>query len=153
VASLGFNYDPGRWFAMAEASRTRSRSLLGATRSVYASAGWRQDAFTPYVAWSHVRAVSPTADPGLPLGGLPPQVAAQAAVLNGILAKILATVPQQTSSSAGLRWDLGTDMAAKLQYDRIIPQGGSRGTLINQTPGFVSGRTAHVVSVAFDFVY
>jgi hypothetical protein len=153
VASLGFNYDPGRWFAMAEASRTRSHSLLGATRSVYASAGWRQDAFTPYVAWSHVRAVSPTADPGLPLGGLPPQVAAQAAVLNGILAKILATVPQQTSSSAGLRWDLGTDMAAKLQYDRIIPQGGSRGTLINQTPGFVSGRTAHVVSVAFDFVY
>jgi hypothetical protein len=153
VASLGFNYDPGSWFAMAEASRTRSHSLLGATRSVYASAGWRQGAFTPYVVWSHVRAVSPTTDPGLPLGGLPPQLAGQAAVLNGILGRMLATIPQQASRSAGLRWDLGTDMAAKLQYDRVTPQGGSRGTLINETPGFASGRTAHVVSVAFDFVY
>jgi len=153
VASLGVNYDPGSWFAMAEASRTHSRSLLGATRSVYASAGWRQGAFTPYLSWSRVRAASPTADPGLALDALPPALAGQAAALNGALAGMLATIPQQTSSSAGLRWDLHTDMAAKLQYDRVTPHGGSRGTLINQTPGFASGRTTHVVSVALDFVY
>jgi len=153
VASIGFNYDPGRWFAMAEASRTRSQSLLGATRAVYASAGWRQGAFTPYVTWSRVRAAGPTSDAGLPLDGLPPALAGQAAALNGALDSVLATIPQQTSGSAGLRWDLRANMAAKLQYDRVTPRGGSRGTLINQTPGFASGRTAHVVSVALDFVY
>lgn len=153
IASLGLSYDPGSWFAMAEASRTRTRSLLGATRSAYASAGWRQGSFTPYLTWSRVYATSATSDPGLPLDGLPPPLAARAAVLNGALATLLATVPRQTSCSAGLRWDLRTDMAAKLQYDRVTPHGGSRGTLINPTPGFVSGRTAHVVSVALDFVY
>jgi hypothetical protein len=153
VASLGFNYDPGRWFAMAEASRTRTRSLLGATRSVYVSAGWRRGAFTPYFTWSRVRAASPTADQGLALDGLAPAPARAAAVLNAGLAGLLATIPQQTSSSAGLRWDLHTDMAVKLQYDRVTPHRGSRGTLINQTPGFRSGRTTHLASVALDFVY
>jgi hypothetical protein len=153
VASLGVSYDPGRWFAMAEASRTLTHSLLGATRSVYASAGWRQGSFTPYLTWARVHAASATTDPGLPLAGLPPALAARAAALNQVLNGILATIPQQTSSSAGVRWDLRTDMALKLQYDRVTPHHGSRGTLINQTPGFMSGRTTHVASVALDFVY
>jgi hypothetical protein len=153
IASVGASYDPGRWFAMAEASRTRTHSLLGATRSMYASAGWRHGSLTPYVTWSRVRATGPTSDPGLPLAGLPPRLAAQGAVLNRALDTILATIPQQTSISAGLRWDLHTDMALKLQYDRVTPRGGSRGTLINETPGFRSGQTVHVASVALDFVY
>jgi hypothetical protein len=44
-------------------------------------------------------------------------------------------------------------MALKLQYDRVTPHHGSRGTLINLTPAFRSGQTAHVTSVALDFVY
>jgi len=100
-----------------------------------------------------VHAAGATTDPGLALDGLPPALAAQGAALNQALAGMLATIPQQTSSSAGLRWDLHTDMAVKLQYDRVTPQRGSRGTLINQTPGFRSGRTTHVASVALDFVY
>jgi hypothetical protein len=153
VASLGVSYDPGRWFAMAEANRTLTHSLLGATRSMYASAGWRQGSFTPYLTWSRVHAASATSDPGLPLAGLPPALAARAAALNQVLNGILATIPAQTSSSAGVRWDLRTNMALKLQYDRVTPDRGSRGTLINQTPGFVSGRATHVASVALDFVY
>jgi hypothetical protein len=153
VASLGASYDPGRWFVMAEASRTRTHSLLGSTRSAYASAGWRQGAFTPYLTWSRVAAASPTTDPGLPLAGLPPRLAAQGAFLNAALGELLSTIPEQSSASAGLRWDLRTNMALKLQYDRVTPRGRSRGTLINQTPGFRPGRTAHVASVALDFVY
>ena len=153
VASLGVNYDPGRWFAMAEASRTLTHSLLGATRSMYASAGWRQDNFTPYLTWSRVHAASATSDPGLPLAGLPPALAARGVALNQLLNGILGTIPEQTSSSAGVRWDLRTNMALKLQYDRVTPRRGSRGTLINPTPDFVSGRTTHVASVALDFVY
>jgi hypothetical protein len=153
VASLGLNYDPGQWFAMAEASRTRTDSLLGSTRSMYASAGLRVLAFTPYVSWSRVRATSATSDPGLAPGALPPAYRGQAAVLDAGLNLLLATIPQQTSAGAGLRWDLHQNMALKLQYDRVTPQGGSRGTMINTQPGFRSGHPADVVSLALDFVY
>jgi hypothetical protein len=137
------NYDPGRWFLMAEASRSRTDSLLGATRSAYASAGLRLGSFTPYLSVARVRATSPTRDPGLPGAG----------PLNEGLNLLLATIPQQTSQALGVRWDLVTDMALKLQYDRVTPHHGSRGTLINLTPAFRSGHTAHVASVALDFVY
>jgi hypothetical protein len=153
VASIGMNVDPGRWFVMAEASRARSESLLGATRSAYVSAGLRMNAFTPYLSVSRVRAASATSDPGLPTAGLPPALAGQIAQLNGGLNLLLATIPQQTTRAAGLRWDLAANAALKLQYDRVTPHAGSRGTLINLTPGFRSGRTAHVASVALDFVY
>jgi hypothetical protein len=153
IASIGMNYDPGRWFLMAEASRTRTDSLLGATRSAYASAGLRINAFTPYLSVAQVRATSPTHEEGLPTGGLPPAVAAQLAQLNGGLNLLLATIPQQVTRAAGLRWDLATNAALKLQYDRVTPHRGSRGTLINLTPAFRSGQTAHVASVALDFVY
>jgi hypothetical protein len=153
VASLGLNYDPGQWFAMAEASRTRTDSILGATRSTYLSMGWRWLAFTPYLSWSRVRAVGATVDAGLPLSMVAPAYRPQAALLNAGLNSVLATVPQQTSASTGLRWDLHQNMALKLQYDRVTPQDGSRGTLINTRPGFRSGHPAHVASLALDFVY
>jgi hypothetical protein len=153
IASIGVNYDPGRWFLMAEANRSHTDSLLGATRSAYASAGVRLGSFTPYLSVARVRATSPTRDAGLPVTGLPPALAAQAGQLNGGLNLLLATVPQQTSQSLGVRWDLATNLAFKLQYDRVTPQRGSRGTLINPTPAFRSGQTAQVASVALDFVY
>lgn len=153
VASIGMNYDPGQWFLMLEASRNHTDSLLGATRSAYASAGLRLNAFTPYLTVSRVRAAGPTRDDGLPTAGLAPGAAALLAQLNGDLNLLLATIPQQTTQAAGVRWDLAANAALKLQYDRVRPQHGSRGTLINLTPAFRSGQTAHVASVALDFVY
>jgi len=153
VFSLGASYDPGDWFLMGEASRTNTHSLLGATRSAYASAGWRHGTWTPYLTWARVDAVGATSSPGLPLDGLPPALAARAAALNAGLNTLLATIPQQRSVSAGVRWDLCANTALKFQYDRVTPRAGSRGTLINLTPGFASGRTTHVASVVVDFVY
>jgi hypothetical protein len=153
LVNIGLNYDPGTWFLMAEAGRTNGQSFLGATRSAWVSAGWRWQAFTPYATWAAVRAVGATSDPGLPAGALPPALAPTAVALNAGLNALLATIPQQTSVAAGLRWDLRTNLALKLQYDRVTPRDGSRGTLVNQTPRFQSGRTAHVASVALDFVY
>lgn len=153
VASIGMNYDPGSWFLMAEASRTRTETLLGATRSAYASAGLRLGAWTPYLVAARVRATSRTHDDGLPARGLAPAQAARVAQLNGALNLLLATIPQQDTLAAGLRWDLAANTALKLQYDRVTPRHGSRGTLINPTPDFRSDRTAHVASVALDFVY
>ena len=153
LANIGVSYDPGAWFVMAEAGRTVGHSFLGATRSAYVSAGWRWNALTPYATWARVRAAGTTLDPGLPLGSLPPALAPTAAALNAGLNFLLATIPQQTSVAAGLRWDLRTNMALKVQYDRVTPHDGSRGTFINTTPRFQSERTSHVASVALDFVY
>ena len=153
MLNIGMSYDPGRWFVMAEAGRTRTRSLLGTTHNAYISGGWRWRALTPYATWSRVRAAGSTAENGLPLDGLPPALAAQVAAVNGGLNNLLATATQQTSAAAGVRWDLRTGMALKLQYDRVKPIDGSRGTLINPTPAFRSDRAFHVASVALDFVY
>lgn len=148
IASVGLDYDPGQWFLMAEAGGTNSASLVGTTRSMYASAGYRWGAFTPYLTWARVRALGATSDPGLPVSE-----GAQVAQLDAGLDAWLATIPQQTTASAGLRWDLCQNTALKLQYDRVTPRDGSLGTQINPAPGFESGHPARVVSLALDFVY
>jgi hypothetical protein len=153
VENIGVNYDPGDWFVMAEAGQLHTDFFFGSTRSAYVSAGWRWKAWTPYAVLAKVKATGATTDAGLPLAALPPQAAAAGAALNAGLNYLLSTIPQQTSASAGVRWDLMANAALKLQYDRVTPRHGSRGTLINQTPGFRSDRTSHVVSVALDFVY
>lgn len=153
MVSAGASYDPGHWFVTAEYGRTRTRSLLGDGSSMYVGAGWRHGALTPYAGYAQVRADVATRDPGLPVDGLPPQLAGIAAALNAGLNEYLATIPVQSTWSAGLRWDAAPDIALKLQYDRVRPRDGSRGTLINQQPGFRSGHAFGVASLALDFVF
>ncbi len=153
MVSAGFNYDPGQWFISAEAGHAQTHSLLGRTTTMYAGGGYRFASLTPYLGYAKVRAHGATSDPGLPLAALPPQARQLAATLNAGLNLYLATIPVQTTVSTGLRWDLATDAALKLQYDRVRPGDGSRGTLINTPSRFRFGQTVHVASVALDFVF
>ncbi|MES2317293.1 MAG: porin [Pseudomonadota bacterium] len=152
-AAVGFSYDPGKWFLMAEAGDMNGRSFLAHTHSMYASGGYRAGAFTPYLSYSRVRSADPTSDPGLSLAGLPPPYAGAAAQLNAGLDVLLKAIPIQDTVAAGMRWDFRRDMALKLQYERLQPKDGSRGTLSNLQPGFRSGRPVHVTSVVLDFVF
>jgi hypothetical protein len=152
-ANIGFNYDPGNWFLMGETGTARTNSFLGATRSLYVSAGYRWKALTPYLTHAQVRALSATHDAGLPLAGLPPAYAGAAAQLDAGLGMLLAAIPQQSSDSIGLRWDVAGNAALKMQYDRVTPHDGSRGSLINTTPAFRSEQPSQVTSVALSFVY
>jgi hypothetical protein len=43
--------------------------------------------------------------------------------------------------------------ALKFQYERVTPQEGSRGTLINTQGDFLSDRSIELASVALDFVF
>ncbi len=153
IVSAGFSYDPGQWFLSAEAGHSKTNSLLGETATMYAGAGYRFDSLTPYLGYARVRAHGGNLDPGMDLAILPAQLRPTGAMLNAGLNGYLATIPVQSSASLGLRWDLMTDAALKLQYDRLRPTDGSRGTLINQQAGYRSGQTVHVTSVAFDFVF
>lgn len=151
--SFGVNYDPGDWFTMGEVGRLNARSYLGDKMAAYATGGVRFGGFTPYLAYAHVWSKGPTSDPGLPLAGLPPPVAAAAGALNAGLNGILMTIAVQSTRSAGVRWDVGRNLALKLQVDRVQPSAGSTGTLLNVQPTFKPGSALNITSVVFDFVF
>lgn len=151
--AVGLNYDPGQWFLTAEGGTVDGHSFLGRSRGLFASAGYRYRSFTPYLTYSRTDARSPTTDPGLSTAGLPPAYAYVAMQLNAGLAETLKTRASQTSVSAGMRWDFRSDMAFKVQYDRVMTRDGTRGTLINLEPGFKSGTPVHVTSAVLDVVF
>ena len=153
LATLGATYDPGAWFVAGEVSRFNTHGFIGnsATRAV--NGGYRLDAFTPYLGYASVRALRPTSDPGLPTAGLPPPLAAAAGALNAGLNQLLRIAPDQSTLSAGLRWDLVANAALKVQYDRVRPRKGSPGSFLAVQPGFRSGQTVNVTSAALDFVF
>ena len=153
VQSIGINYDPGKWFVMAEGGTSNGHSFIGKSRGMFISAGYRVGEFTPYATYSRNDAQSPVSDPGLSTAGLPPAYAYAAMQLNDGLDQTLKTRSSQTSTIAGVRWDFHTNMAFKLQYERVLPRNGSRGTLANLQPGFVSGHAVHVTSALLDFVF
>lgn len=151
--TVSVNYDPGAWFVMGEAGRSRTRSYLGSATALYTSAGLRSGDFTPYLSYARIGTSDATSNAGLALDGLPPAYAVQGALLNDALNRLLVTMPQQDTVSAGVRWDMQPSMALKLQYDRVRPRHGSSGMLINVQPGHVIDRPVHVVSAVLDFVF
>lgn len=153
VLSLGFNYDPGNWFAMGEIGRMNTNSYLGNKTAAYLGAGYRVGDLTPYALYSVSRANMETRVDGLALDGMPAPQSTAGAQLNAGLNRLLAAIPRQYSVSAGVRWDLYPNYALKLQADRITPREGSTGTFINVQPGFRSGRPITVLSAALDVVF
>ncbi len=150
---VGFSYDPGAWFATAEWAHFDTHSIVGAKQAWYASAGYRFGKVTPYATYAHIQPDGATSDPGLPLAGLPPQLAAAGAQLNALLNAQLSVIPRQTTWSAGVRWDFLRNAAIKIQWDRVRRADGSIGTFANLQPGFVPGGTVNVISAAVDFVF
>jgi hypothetical protein len=151
--SIGMNYDPGAWFVMAEAGRSRSAGYIGSTRSAYLSSGWRHRNLTPYAGYARVWGQVPAGPTALALGGLPRPYAAAGATVNMAVAAMLRSVPSQSTLSAGLRWDLASNLALKLQHERVTTHSGSRGMFINSVADYHSGHTAQVTSATLDFVF
>jgi hypothetical protein len=151
--SLGLNYDPGPWFVMAEAGRSKVDGYLGSTRSAYLSGGWRHDNLTPYATYARVWGRLPDGPTALALAGLPPAHAANGAATNTALAALMRTVPSQSTLGVGLRWDLAANLALKLQHQRVTTRSGSRGMFINSVADYQSGRTAQVTSASLDSVF
>jgi hypothetical protein len=150
---FGVDYDPGPWFLTAEANQTRTRTFLGKTSAAYAGAGYRWGTLTPWIGYARARVDSPTSDPGLSLAGLPPAAARTAAALNAGLNTLLKSIPDQSTFSVGVRWDFLRDFALKLEYQRLKPRNGSRGTLVNVQPGFRAEHRIEIATVALDFVF
>ncbi len=154
IVDIGARYDPGDWFVMGELMQSRSHSILGDTHGWYVTAGYRHGSLTPYATLARLQFDSDTSQPGLPLAGLPPTAAQQAAGLNTGLNRLTQRVAvQQKSISVGLRWDFSRSTALKIQYDHLDLEDGSAGVLIAPQPGFKPGGTVNLISVAVDFVF
>lgn len=133
--SLGAAYDSGSWFIQGEWSLLDSAMRLqGATTQrrigFYLSAGYRWREFTPYFTYSETAPEGSQTAPNV------------------------LTVDQKTYS-AGMRWDLARNTAAKLQFDRIKlgTQRGNIGYFTNVQRGFPFAGSGNVASVAVDFVF
>lgn len=123
---LGAMYDTGKWFATGEVAQT-SYDLTGGQDAWYVQGGYRMGAFTPYATYA---TVSQRDNPLLPT---------------------LKRMDQRTAS-VGVRYDLLTNTALKLQYDNVRATSSNPGTLSNVQPGYKPG-TNNVISAAVDFVF
>lgn len=152
-ASAGVSYDPGPWFGIAEAAWFDQHSVLGEKIAGHVTGGYRWRSLTPYVAYSRSALLSQSSHPGLTLSELPPEHRETAAGLNAALNSILRSPPVQQNLVLGSRWDFRTGMALKLQVDLIDVLGDSPGTFTNPQPGFETGGSTRLVSLALDFVF
>jgi len=151
-ATAGMEYDAGSWFAIGELAWVDFDSALGEKLAGYVTGGLRLGAITPYATYSRAALLTDSSVAGLPLTGLPPQVAHRAGQLNATLNTFLRRAPVQQNWSGGVRWDFRPGLALKTQVDLIDVAETSQGTFTNHQPGFDGGRT-QLVSVGVVFVY
>lgn len=135
--SLGWNYDPGDWFLMAEAARNAGdEDQLAHTTAGYLTGGIRFGSWTPYLMVAKKQVDSPLTN------------------ANPVIDAIVAgNNSAQSSASLGLRWDFRTNMDLKLQFDRVKNDTGSTGSLINTQPAFKPGESYNLISATLDFVF
>ena len=150
---MSAKYDPGKWFVMGEAGKSRLMpSFMGKQFAWYVSGGYRVRQFTPYAIYAKSKKLSTTSDPGLNLASVPPFMQAYAAGLNAGLNNFLAP-PTSATTSLGVRWDFMKNVDLKLQYDHTRLDAGSSGLLINLQPGFVRGSGFNLYSAVVDWVF
>jgi hypothetical protein len=150
---IGAMYNPRDWFVTGEWGTSQFHSVIGESTAWYVSGGYRLAKFTPYLTYSALKANSNTSDPGLNVSALPPYLAGPAMGLNAALNAILGSIPVQSTTSAGVRWDFMKNVDLKLQCDHTRLGAGSPGLLINLQQAFQRGGTVDIFSATIDFLW
>jgi hypothetical protein len=135
--SVGFSYDPGDWFLMTEVTKLAGElDMSPGTTFGYLTGGTRLEAWTPYltIAKKKVDGTTSNVNP----------------IINAILQ---GSISDQSSVSAGLRWDFRKNMDLKVQLDRITNGANSSGLLVNPQPAFKKGESYNLISASLDFVF
>lgn len=144
--SVGAVYEQGPWQIQAMLSRTDQNSLLfQSAKAGYVLAGYRLGEVTPYLGYSRVRSSPKRFATGLPDIGPLTQ-------LNRAVAAVLAdSHSDQSTLSAGVRWDVLHNVALKAQVDAIRGRPASIFPYRWEKPGW-SGHT-EIFSLTLDFVF
>jgi hypothetical protein len=148
-------YDRHDWLLVAELNRARARdsSALNFT-SGYISIGRRFGALSAFVMESMAVRDQPTyeaPDWATPLAAIDPVLAQQAQALAlGATTAANKSAGEQSTTSAGLRWDVAPRLALKAQFDHVRTRRDGDGLWLR-----ADGRrtSANVLAVALDFVF
>jgi len=146
--SLGAVYDEGPLQLQAMLSHaSHSTAAFQDWRAAYILAGYRRGNLTPFVGYSWIRSRSRELDTGIPRG-ISPNLDRLNAGIAGILAD---SHSEQQTTTLGLRWDLASQFALKIQHDIIRGQPGSLFPYRNENQAW-NGRT-RVSSIVLDFIF
>jgi hypothetical protein len=120
-SGLGLSLDRGNWVGAAEYTHRNSKCILGNSTGWLLMAGYRINAFTPYVSLSGVKSGASAVDNTVPVG-IAPEVDFIHSIVNLAVESLN---PKQKTVSFGVRWDAARNVAIKAQFDRIDPMGGA----------------------------
>jgi hypothetical protein len=152
-ATAGLQYDPGRFFSMAELGWLDTQSAMGERMAGHVTGGIHLGAVAPFVTYARAALLSESSAAGLTLEGLPPEAAQAGAALNAGLNTLLGATPVQQNLTLGTRWDVAPGFALKGQVEFIDRLERSPGTFTNFQPTFEPGGSTRLVSVAATFVF
>ncbi len=128
MEGVGFAYEPGPWFVSFDGNRTRN-SYFGDLLAWYVSGGLRVGQFSPYTFYSSMHQES-----------------------SGI--STLASLGNQHTVAAGVRWDFAANLDFKLQLEQVtLDSLDDPASFANLQPGARVGDKAHVVSLTMDFLF
>ena len=129
LASAGLTYDPGTWFVTGD-SNYAHYDFFGDFFAWYLSGGVRLGQYTPYAIYSTEHAPST-----VPTSGL-------------------ASLGNERTVSAGVRWDFAKNLDFKLQLQQVtIESLDAPASFTNLQPGARIGDKINVISLALDFVF
>lgn len=143
---LGAVWDSGDWLVSSEYTQRRTDSYAADTNAWYVTVGHRMGKFLPYATVSELKHVD--SNVVNVIKPLTPGLAQLSAAVDGFVAT---QYRSQKTWAMGVRWDAMRNVAVKAQFDRVKPTGP--GFFINVQPGFGSGSSVNVYSVAVDTVF
>jgi len=152
--SVGLTMDWNNFVIQTEYAKRKTDTYINDTTSWYLMGGYRIGKFLPYYTRSELKidgTINNTVPAACPAGYPVACTPTLQQLSNGVRRIAVSGVGQgeQTTDTIGVRWDVYSSVALKLQIDRIKPKGN--GLFINAQPGFSGPVT--VGAVALDFVF
>lgn len=147
--TLGGAYDRGDLWVRGELATLRNQSLwFPGVDSYYLAAGWRQGDWQPYASYGQAKAARPPltlTEPAWLPGASP--------LARGVEQAVNAIAVNQRTVSLGLRWEMQTGMALKLQWDQLRTRQGGNGLLGGGNVTEPRPVRKHIVSLAWQGVF
>lgn len=150
-SAVGFSYDDNVWLLQSEFAQVHGeRDLLPTGKHAYLSIGRRWQSLTPYLLFGWVRPDHDATRAELPLT-IPPLLLPQFTLLRDETVALLnRTRVDQDSIGIGVRWDLRSRMALKLQYDKFRVHADGTGLW---HPEHAEPDNANVISLVLDLLF
>ena len=142
--SAGFQWDGERWLLIGEYAERRAEAFANSSNGWHLTAGRHIGAFTPYLKLARNTETSPIISDQFTAGQ--PALQQFNASRNGA----------QRSFGAGVRWDLRSDAALKVEFARTHIDKDAWGAFFashNPATTRVSDRRANTLSVSIDVVF